>query len=1056
MNSHSRVFPEAGLKLSDDFADGIIDDGDDVDSMDELAEDGGIGGSSANKNYISEYSNLYTDARDIDQFLPGRVGGGDNGMSGFDDDEVEDMGDLGDTAAAEDFEEVEDSHFRYGGHNAHKSTANVGFTDNAGQLDALLLNDEANLEAATHLRGEELAAFASTRSLQDSQGRRASISGNANQSGDNVDDVEVMSEDGDVDEEVDFGGTAQELAELEQALPPGQAAMAGLVADPEFENRITQLVDTTKLLKARLADLRTKHKEVLAEKKVLKENLIKMEHEKEEAALIAERELRMLQYKSLTGGDKKQGNRANELEQQKKREEQRRAMYSGDQDDEEMEFGDHENDHRGFLTTFYRRTIKWLRKRYPLSADLRRVDARFGSSVASYFFFFRWMIMNYATIAALCIVFLIKHLIKLFQFQALDATQRAAQWNTINEPLVYYLWTAEYWGQVSGFLPKFMMYSSFNPGDSASIYVDDESLYGTGAAAITNKMANLLLANGSTTAFEPYNYGAAYGERLDYAMMILICNLTIIISAARKWVVEDRKATAFEVFEETDGKAKYAKLALNVWDHSLRKEGDVEDLKYATHEAFIVALNDEKTSLLSKSRTLQQRAILIARRVIANLMYLAIQATSAGIIIAMTLTSSDLRVQILEGIRVSGLTWAQPFAELISGSLVPLVVAVINGITPAFFTILTVQEKWDDEGFRTKLMLFRLFVAKNLNVLIQIFSFVQLIDPYIFRYPTIIPASISATVRISTEKRFGISGADYATASTHPRGMDECRSDWYGFGVFQLVVTDFVVTKISKVVAPLIGKLVARVRKKPWVKQEFDVAKEMVNLLFFQQLCFMSFPLFPFGSIFILFMALANFKYNKLILEAFMQKPKVPWGAKDAANFFIKFFFITYIISGVITLFILTNSNFPKACTLQQAISTSQFTMAGVTTYPLEQCYTSTATDAQACWMDHRTKAQVAAGTSVAGMEELRFWEEYFALTDVTTVPSLADSDKIPVAALLRAMTGHSSATAVRDSTLMVCSLACGPFLYNTNAYQPVDRALTYHFTTIYTLAGTF
>jgi hypothetical protein len=256
------------------------------------------------------------------------------------------------------------------------------------------------------------------------------------------------------------------------------------------------------------------------------------------------------------------------------------------------------------------------------------------------------------------------------------------------------------------------------------------------------------------------------------------------------------------------------------------------------------------------------------------------------------------------------------------------------------------------------------------------------------------------------------------------------------------------------VVGPSIAKLVARIRGKPWVKKEFDVAKEMVNLLFFQQLCFMSFPLFPFGSIFILLMALSNFKYNKMILEAFMQKPKVPWGAKDAANFFIKFFFITYIISGVITIYILTNSNFPKACTLQQAVSNSMFTTSGVTTYPLEQCYTSTATDAEACWMDHRTKAQVVAGTSVTGIEELRFWEEYFALTDTTTVPTLADTDIIPVATLLRAATGHSSQVAVRDGTLMVCSLACGPFLYNTKAYQPVDRALTYHFTTIYQLAG--
>lgn len=57
-----------------------------------------------------------------------------------------------------------------------------------------------------------------------------------------------------------------------------------------------------------------------------------------------------------------------------------------------------------------------------------------------------------------------------------------------------------------------------------------------------------------------------------------------------------------------------------------------------------------------------------------------------------------------------------------------------------------------------------------------------------------------------------------------------------------------------------------------------------------------------------------------------MQKPKKPWSAKDAAAFFIKFYFLTYGISLGITLFILSADTFPKACPLAEQIISSEFT----------------------------------------------------------------------------------------------------------------------------------
>uniref|UniRef100_K3WCX7 Uncharacterized protein n=1 Tax=Globisporangium ultimum (strain ATCC 200006 / CBS 805.95 / DAOM BR144) TaxID=431595 RepID=K3WCX7_GLOUD len=59
------------------------------------------------------------------------------------------------------------------------------------------------------------------------------------------------------------------------------------------------------------------------------------------------------------------------------------------------------------------------------------------------------------------------------------------------------------------------------------------------------------------------------------------------------------------------------------------------------------------------------------------------------------------------------------------------VVTVINSILPTVISLLTKLEKWDDVGFSIKAMVTRLYLAKILNVLIQLFSYALLLNPYL-------------------------------------------------------------------------------------------------------------------------------------------------------------------------------------------------------------------------------------------------------------------------------------------------------------------------------------
>lgn len=121
------------------------------------------------------------------------------------------------------------------------------------------------------------------------------------------------------------------------------------------------------------------------------------------------------------------------------------------------------------------------------------IEARYGSSVASYFHFFRWVIINYVVLSLLCVVFLVLHVSHLLRVQACHAARRplcprtslphrAAQLAAPCRTSQYlgaapvqaeaafpmtYTWNRGRWSDMVGLLPRFLQYSSFSPGASA-------------------------------------------------------------------------------------------------------------------------------------------------------------------------------------------------------------------------------------------------------------------------------------------------------------------------------------------------------------------------------------------------------------------------------------------------------------------------------------------------------------------------------------------------------------------------------------------------------------
>jgi len=127
----------------------------------------------------------------------------------------------------------------------------------------------------------------------------------------------------------------------------------------------------------------------------------------------------MMQIKLGLGaaGGLRTGSRMTEQEAQRQRE-TRQQMLNGAADAQEMleaEMGDGTDRAavKGIRLKWKKFRLYLRRRLYPFTTDIRQIEAQFGSSVASYFRFFGWIIMTFIVMSLPCFVFLVLHILHL-------------------------------------------------------------------------------------------------------------------------------------------------------------------------------------------------------------------------------------------------------------------------------------------------------------------------------------------------------------------------------------------------------------------------------------------------------------------------------------------------------------------------------------------------------------------------------------------------------------------------------------------------------------------
>ncbi|KAF1332859.1 hypothetical protein FI667_g3124, partial [Globisporangium splendens] len=547
-----------------------------------------------------------------------------------------------------------------------------------------------------------------------------------------------------------------------------------------------------------------------------------------------------------SGFGARNGDRLKELELQKQRE-TRRQMLNGAADAQEQLDGD--IDLSGVVTSGGRfsATLKKMRafarrRLYPFDTDVRQIEARFGYSVASYFKFFRWIIMSFIVISMPCLVLLILH----------------------------------------------------------ALYMTTQAL-------------------------------------------MMLMEAILLLFTAQKWIAEDQLSKTVEAVDHDD-KQRYTEPR-----HSTAP--------YQIGLTFV-----------------KQRYQLYARRVLDLCDYPGIELIAVK---------------------------AAFLAPYVS-TLIPAVVTLINSILPTVISLLTKLEKWDDVGFSIKAMVTRLYLAKILNVMIQLFSYALLLNPYLLTSTQSVTGLVTfdgSKVRKNVMMQF------------KPTEYD-CRAEQVASGLLALVVTDFTLSKVMSTASPVVGALVKylaliwhkfqerrKQRKKTKTstvvvplngngpnrrteqvgaedassdqspasvltdatlpdrgtttnvdehaagkpkssgkmavgiqvtRSEFLVPQKMVALLYSCTIALLATPLAPTTAILALGLHIANFKYDKLLTILpvfaswhFQKKPLSPWSAKDAGHFFIKFYFCTIVIFISWTHYFLLNRHFPKQRALQDTLLAS-------------------------------------------------------------------------------------------------------------------------------------
>lgn len=309
-------------------------------------------------------------------------------------------------------------------------------------------------------------------------------------------------------------------------------------------------------------------------------------------------------------------------------------------------------------SSVYKRLKEWLKKRRPFQKDIDRVQARFGKAVTSYFIFYRFVFLQAALFGLAAVVF-----------------------GTIHISFQVALYNADFVTLMTGqgFLPGFMLHSSYNQG-----------------------------------------------EAFDYSLFLILGAMVLLVSIIEHLITEDKHMKRVDASLKGN-EAPYAKDLFCAWDMSGCKDtNEARDQKGTISQSFNSKLEESRIAEERKSRSRFDVFVLYLRRFIGLILYLAVQGASFIAIALVTIYTENITNAVAD----------QGFSSF-SSIIAPLALNIINGAAPTLLKAITLLEKWDSGDFKVNILLARMFLSNIMNTLILAVSYLLLADPFLLaNYPS--------------------------------------------------------------------------------------------------------------------------------------------------------------------------------------------------------------------------------------------------------------------------------------------------------------------------------
>ncbi|CEO99155.1 unnamed protein product (mitochondrion) [Plasmodiophora brassicae] len=334
-----------------------------------------------------------------------------------------------------------------------------------------------------------------------------------------------------------------------------------------------------------------------------------------------------------------------------------------------------------------------------------------------------------------------------------------------------------------------------------------------------------------------------------YVSALVACAALAAISAIRKTIADNADVIRAKVLESSNNPKHFSSRTLNLWDFTIKDPQAASDRRNAVAGQLQILLSEHVLQQKIRGRTPMDLALLWARRTFGLLLNLTALAASWTVIIVLTIDK----------------TVADRFPHEVQGLVAPIATSVIGSLLPMLTFLITDFERWDNPSTVVKHQMWRLYAGRQLNILINVLSYFT-----IAKGQALLPQLGSLSV----------SHDGYT-----------CGVDAAGAGLFYLVLSEFFVSKII-----LAGIYIVKKVAKRFVSlelSEYSVSQNIIDLLYFQSLVWISLPLYPAGSILCVLLLFTNFKWERLKLTVFMSRPLSSWSDKNTTTFFNNFYNVT-------------------------------------------------------------------------------------------------------------------------------------------------------------------